>query len=193
MTPVTGKPPIPIPLYKKILLLPVTLIVGLPVMIIVGILGTILCGYVYASFAVKAFLLKAKMGKKQRALTNEILTKKLSSESECGTFILESYTLGWNVGRLWWTPDSIPVAESAQIAAEKVDKLYEEASIPHQQWLYDTYVDLEKGKALLLMAWVRKNTQQKFQRLYPTVPHISLWSGAIIANRYHESRKQRQK
>jgi hypothetical protein len=66
----------------------------------------------------------------------------------------------------------------------------EAASTPHQQWIYDTYLDLKKGTALLVIAWTRKNTLAKLYARFPFVPLVKIWSGAIMLKREIELRKQ---
>jgi len=157
-------------------------IIGSPVLILFGALGL----YAYIDLVIGAFSTKIAMAKSQRAISLKNLGNKLASGTQCGTFIVEAYTLGWGVGRIWWTPDIIPIGDAPIVSAPDPEA---EAN-PHQQWIYDTYADLKKGKALLLIDWTRKNTLTKLQRLFPAVPHVTVWSAAIAMKRRIELRKQ---
>jgi hypothetical protein len=142
--------------------------------------------YAYADLVVGALFTKITMARNQRATSLKTLDEKLASGTQCGTFIFEAYTLGWGVGRVWWTADVIPIGDAPIVSAPDP----EADANPHQQWIYDTYADLKKGKALLLIAWTRKNTLAKLQRLFPAVPHVTIWSAAIAMKRRIELRKQ---
>jgi hypothetical protein len=170
--------------FRFMLGLPLLLIVGLPL----AVIGGIFTGYVYAGLILGACRLKMKMTKSHRAISMSSLRAKVEAGLQSGTLIFESYTLGWPVARLWWTPDSLPLADASQIAPRGDDGI-EQASSPEQQWVYDTYAEVEKGNALLVDAWVGSRTFAKRRSLFPNITVVDLWSGAILMKRRIDAKR----
>jgi len=133
----------------------------LPLMLVVGLVflpfACVLLPCVYLSHRWEEFSLKLKMRRKQRTISMKALAQRIASGQEPGTFIDESYTLGWNVSRIWWTPDTL----STPPDPTTLDSSLEGEPDPVQLGLYNTYADLENGKALLLLARSRRSTPKR--------------------------------
>jgi len=153
-----------------------------PFIVLVFTIGVLVHIYAYADFLVHGILFKNRLSKKGRIVSLKELKALVASGFPDGTLIEESYTLGWGVGRIWWTPDSISL-DNASAETETANSQIERALRPQQQAIYDTYVDLENGKALLLKSWRFSETLKKVENLFPGISTVSLWSGAILAER----------
>jgi len=171
----------------RLLTFPLFLIFALPVVVLLGGVGL----YSYASLIIDAISLKIKMARAHRAVSTKILDHRIASGMSSGTFICESYTLGWPVARVWWTPDAIAISENEPIRLTG-DEMIEVAAKQHQRWINDTYVDLKAGKALLFLAWAGKNIQTSLNRRFPSISFVSFWSGAVGMQRQIEMRTQGQ-
>lgn len=165
--------------FRFILLLPVFLTVGLPVILFFGTLGL----YAYVQLICGAFSTKWKMNKKGRSVSEGRLKTELSTQDRSGTFILESYTIGWPVARLWWTPDAISKEDSSITLDDSSSDPHKKLVTPYYGKIYDSYTDLEKGKAFLWKTWVGKSTPAKIGLMFPNIPIVELWSGGIEMER----------
>jgi hypothetical protein len=164
--------------------LPIFLFVVLPIFVIGGLLMV----YAYIVAVFDAGRLKKKMARAERSISERSLREKGRRGAPHGTLICESYTLGWPFARLWWTPDSLTVSEPPRASATEGDRI-EQTSGPYEQWVFDTYVGEENGKALLVRAWIWKRTLNKLKVQLPEVPLFNLWSGAILMNRQIAAKK----
>ena len=169
---------------RFVLVLPVFLVVGSPLFVIGGLLVV----YTYVAAVTGAWRLRRKMTRTRRSIPENYLREKVSKGPQPGTLICESYTLGWPFARIWWTPDSLTIPDLSQTKAQGDDGM-ERASGPYQQWVFDTYADEEKGKALLVRAWIWRRTFTELEKLFPKVPIFNLWSGAIFMRRRMDAKQ----
>lgn len=169
---------------RYVLVLPIVLVVGPPFLAI----GGLLIVYSYVPAVTGAWRLRRKMARTRRLIRESCLREKVRAEPQPGTLICESYTLGWPFARIWWTPESLTIPDLSQTEAEGDDPI-DKASGPYQQWVLDTYADVERGKALLVRAWISKRTFTELEKLFPKVPIFNLWSGAIFMRRRMDAKQ----
>jgi len=136
--------------------------------------------WIYLSRCWDELSLKLRMGWKKRTISEKNLTQRITTGLEPGTFIQESYDMVFPLARIWWTPDTISTFGKIPFGPGGGGwNVYKEID-PFQQWLYDTYADQKKGKALLLIARARTSTPERLQLRFPTIPQVALWSGPIF-------------
>ena len=104
-------------------------------------------------------------------------------QSNEGTLIVDSPTLGWKVKHCWWTPDDIrelspfPLATPADHERDLQSKSKPRTNCEFERWLYDTYLSNETGSAILLRT---RNCERFAEQLSFKVPSLSVmhtWSG----------------
>ncbi len=176
-------------ILRFIALMPLFLALALPLLLVFGPFAL----YAYISLIADAISTKRKMKKQGRITSRRTLERDFLLTKNYGTFILDSYTLGWGVCRLWWTPDAIPKNdEFTQLETEDSDPL-EKAITPYYCRIHETYTHLDKGTALLWKTWASRNVPLKEQRLFPDTPVIQLWSGGIEMKRQMDAREKSDK
>jgi Tfp pilus assembly protein PilF len=124
--------------------------------------------------------LKMKMGWKKRTISEKSLIQRIATGLEPGTFIQESYGLAYPRVRIWWTPDTISTLGKIPFGPGGSSWNFYKEVDPFQRWLYETYADQKKGKALLLIARARTSTPGRLQLHFPTIPQVALWSGPVL-------------
>jgi len=104
------------------------------------------------------------------------------SLSNVGTLIIESPTVGWGVTRAWWTADD--VLAKAQGPAPTNDNYHigiskEELPLKFDQWCWEEYISLGKGKAFLISTRIGNAREAKLRRMFPSVPLVHTWSAFV--------------
>ncbi len=148
------------------LLIIVGILIALGVAVFVGVHV-----YAYGLILSGGIQLKRKLKKRGRTLSVHE-AKKLIDDGE-GCIFAEAPTIGWNVNRVWWSPEK-------KINEPDERKRDEELCTEEDQANYDRFIKLKSGSAKLISVFVfmQRCPKYLFRHFgFDTCPVI--WSGAV--------------
>lgn len=175
----------PMRMVLAIVVAPVVLPVVLVVMLLFGLLFVLVSPYFMIAQLVAEQRLKRRMISAGRYLSPREYHR---IGEQGGTIIIECFTLGWGLARLWWTPENL--SEQQQSLAEtpeaKVLAMQERTGTAWDRWCWEHLLSPDTGHAYLFKtwSWPRTWSVSRIQRRYPgTMPGtmtVGTWSGSIF-------------
>ena len=107
----------------------------------------------------------------------------LLGSNQCGTLIVDNPSLGCNTTYCWWTPDDLESLSPNPIPTDDdrnntiKSKSDGKLSHPFDRWVYERYLALETGTAILLSTRRGHKIEAKLHSRSPTYKVVTSWSG----------------
>ena len=153
------------------------LLIWSPVLIILGIV------WLFAEIGMRLddIAVHLKMQKRGRVISRAELKQK--SETATGTLIIESTTIGWGWGRLWWTEDDIRALSPTRLPTweqdEEVSQDENVARYLFTKWTHEHYTDLKTGKAYLVKWQSGSKKPLHLAKQFSNLKQVDVWSGGL--------------
>lgn len=120
---------------------------------------------------------KRQMARASRSLSRR---DRRRIDQEEGTLIFDSFTLGWGIVRVWWTPEKVSEMQPPPLpTTDEWRAAATEANVtPWDRWCWNNFISPVTGRALLLRTggWFQFWTLPALKRRYAQIPQVSTWS-----------------
>lgn len=153
---------------------------GLIIFAVVSLWITPFLIFSFFSTRVDARRLYRKLTKENRTLPLEDAKRRLAAND--GILIVDTFTPGWGVTRLWWTPAGSIVA--GKHGPQPPDNFCTEADEAN----YDNLLDETRGTAKLIKPLISSRSYVK--RHFGEVEQASVFSGGVLLKRRAAKEKQ---
>lgn len=151
---------------------------------IIAVVGLAIYVWVFVAGTLGEWQLKRQMNRAGRCMSRRD-RKRIAREG--GTFITESFTLGWGMLRLWWIPEDL--THQRQILnfteEEYLEATRAHSALPWDRWCWDNLVSPETGRASLVSGWTLFSRWRitRIQRRYSGSATVETWSAMVQLER----------
>ncbi|MBM3964195.1 MAG: hypothetical protein FJ308_03885 [Planctomycetes bacterium] len=120
------------------------------------------------------------------ALRNRFVPWYLLRELQDGDRLIVEYpTLGWRTSRLWLVPSSLyrqcpftpPKSEEERKEIDDANEVF--PVHPFEEWVYQKVISPVSGGGILIRAWNGRWRRKYFERRYPSIEVIDVWTGPV--------------